>query len=94
MQSCLILHNMVIHFEEALGTSSTMPWAQQEYNNLDEGGENTVTSKTIAMPNPNTAREVHCNHLWELHLALVGTNNIQALCMFLWAHRVSYSMQI
>ena len=31
------------------------------------------------MPNPNTAREVRCNHPWELRLALVGANYIQAL---------------
>ena len=39
----------------------------------------TVTSKPVAMPNPNTAREVRCNHPWELHLALVGTNTVQTI---------------
>jgi hypothetical protein len=38
-----------------------------------------VTSKTIAMPNPNTACKVRCNHPWELHLALVGTNKVQTI---------------
>ena len=42
-------------------------------------GLHTVTSTTVAMPNPNAAREVHCNHPWELHLALVGTNKVQTL---------------
>jgi hypothetical protein len=26
------------------------------------------------MPNPNTVREVRCNHLWEPRLVVVGTN--------------------
>ena len=39
----------------------------------------TVTSKTVAMPNPNTAREARCNHSWELRFALVGTNKVQTL---------------
>ena len=39
----------------------------------------TVTFKTIAMPNPNTAHEARCNHPWELHLALVGTNKVQTI---------------
>lgn len=50
VQRCLILHNMVIRFEEALGTSSTMPWAQQECNNLDKGGENIVVHVPVGSP--------------------------------------------
>ena len=42
-------------------------------------GKHTVTSKTVAMSNPNTVREACCNYLWELHLALAGTNKVQPL---------------
>ena len=38
-----------------------------------------VTSKTIAMPNLDTAREARCNHPWGLRLALVVTNQVQTL---------------
>ena len=41
--------------------------------------QGTVTSKTVAMPNLDTACEAHCNHPWELRLALVETNKVQAL---------------
>jgi hypothetical protein len=41
---------MVIRFEKVLGVSSTMPWAQQEANNLDEGGENIVVHVPVGSP--------------------------------------------
>ena len=30
----------------------------------------TLSNKTVAIPNPNAVREVHCNHLWEFRLYL------------------------
>ena len=41
--------------------------------------ETTVSNKTVPITNPNTVREVHCNHTWEFRLALVWPNKVQTL---------------
>jgi len=39
----------------------------------------TLSNKTVAIPNPDTVREAHCNHLWEFRLYLVRENDVHTL---------------
>lgn len=48
VQSCLILHNMIIHFEKKLGKLSMIPWAQQEAHDLARDDNNIVMQIPIS----------------------------------------------
>lgn len=52
VQCCLILHNMVIHFETQLGLTSSMPWAQQEVSGINRDPELVVVPESVAITSP------------------------------------------
>ena len=50
VQACLILHNMIIQIEERLGRLSTMPWAQQEIQDMGREHENVAVQVPVGSP--------------------------------------------
>ena len=50
IQTCLILHNMIVWFEERLGRLSMMPWAQQEAHDLHREYKNVVVQVPVGLP--------------------------------------------
>lgn len=50
VQCCIILHNMIIRFEERLGKRSSMRWAQKESGEVERRGDNLVVKVPIGSP--------------------------------------------
>ena len=48
VQSCLILHNMIICFRKKLGKLSTIPWAQQEAHDLARDDNNIIVQIPVS----------------------------------------------
>ena len=66
IQTCLVLHNMIVQFEERLGRPLTMPWVQQEAHDLHREYKNVVVQVPVGLP----GQLFHATLMSELFMAL------------------------